>query len=147
MLYGNKFMPNPDERIIVTEQVLLEGTVYKSSIMSVGCFPNPNYNYGDDAYFKVFNNTQYDSASKITRIRFKSPTYIIHLNQVWDLNNKEKKILIRILNSRYTGVKFDNDQTVATVWDALIRDFNSQVKQRDYLPLDLKMPDYRKLRM
>lgn len=38
MLYGNKFMPNPDERIIVTEQVLLEGTVYKSSIMSVGLF-------------------------------------------------------------------------------------------------------------
>ena len=144
MLYGNKFMQNPDERIIVTEQLLLEGTIYKSSIMSVGCFPDSGRSYGDDAYFKVFNNTDYKRASKITRVRFKSPTYVIHLNQVWDLNSKERKMLINILNTRYTGGVYED---ASTIWDALIRDFNGHVKLQDRLPLDLKMPDYRKLRM
>ena len=137
-------MQDPDERITVTEQLLLEGTIYKSSIMSVGCFPDSGRSYGDDAYFKVFNNTDYKRASKITRVRFKSPTYVIHLNQVWDLNSKERKMLINILNTRYTGGVYED---ASTIWDALIRDFNEHVKLQDRLPLDLMMPDYRKLRM
>ena len=117
-----------------------------------------NRNLNNTEYFKIYNNARPDKASKIARIKFRSPEYIIHHNnggkENWFLNSEEKNILMELLKQpceKYKGF---------SIWQGLILDFNwetglnlTETKKNkqtsrfdmpypDYLPIDLKIPDY-----
>lgn len=69
-------------------------------------------------YFKVYNSTKYQSATKVARICFKSPTLIKNHAEIggkkeWvpsELNSAFRKDLVRYLNSR------DSSHSNLTVW-------------------------------
>lgn len=121
--------------------------------MSVAVNPDKNRNLKDMQYFKLYNNTYPDKATKIARIKFCSCGYVIHKNngkkKNWFLDRSEIKNLTEILKSEtYNGY---------TVWESLVMRFNyesgfefDEIKKNksdnmiyeDYLPMDLKIPDY-----
>ena len=144
MLFGNRIITEHDieRRITITEEVLLEGAVFKSPKMTIGVFPSDNRNYGYQAYFKVYNNENYKKATKIARIHFMNPSYEMHSNQHWPLNTTEKKMLIKILN---TTIQI-NDVETTTVWKELIGEYNRGINDKSkHMPLNLVMPDYTQL--
>jgi hypothetical protein len=135
-------------------------------------YVNPDLNRVGNEYFKFCNDASWSKATKMCRISFRSPAYVIHTNSRkvsdWTLNAKEKKYLVRVLNSK-------SDDTTLTVWQALIVDYNKEryslpasvtkqltrQKQQELsegvitdlvdrmihaLPIDLPMPNYLKLR-
>ena len=107
MLFGNRIITEHDieRRITITEEVLLEGAVFKSPKMTIGVFPSDNRNYGYQAYFKVYNNENYKKATKIARIHFMNPSYEMHSNQHWPLNTTEKKMLIKKNKNLLVNIK------------------------------------------
>ena len=85
---------------------------------------NPDLNCIGNEYFKFCNNVSWSKATKLCRILFNKPQYIIHTNSRkvdnWILTAKEKKYLVRTLLSKskkYVGL---------TVWQALIVDYNAE---------------------
>lgn len=135
-------------------------------------YVNPDLNRVGNEYFKFCNDASWSKATKLCRISFRAPKYIVHTNSRkvsdWTLNAKEKKYLVRVLNSK-------SDDTTLTVWQALIVDYNKEryslpasvtkqlTKQKQQelskgvitdlvdrmihaLPIDLPMPNYLKLR-
>lgn len=133
---------------------------------------NPDQNSKTE-YFKFFNNVSWVKATKLCRISFREPKYIIHTNSHkvddWLLTKKEQKYLIKVLwsdSKKYKGY---------SVWQALIIDYNAEryslpndisekltiTKQQKLarhvnlseveglmvqaLPIDLPMPNYLKL--
>lgn len=117
--------------------------------------PDKNQNLNNTEYFKFYNNANPDKASKIARIKFRLPEYIIYHNnggkENWFLDSEEKKILMEIL--RQPCEKYPE----FSIWQGLISDFNwetgldrSETKKNsisdmlypDFLPIDLKIPDY-----
>lgn len=114
---------------------------------------------GNAPYFKLFNSANEPSATHLARIRFDLPVYEIHAKKwnrgkdYWWLNSKEKRKLIAYL-------KADNTNTPQfTNWKVAILAFNNErgldyektqqnllsklpLKYPDYIPFDLKMPNY-----
>lgn len=90
-------------------------------------------------YFKVYNNINPNKATKVARIKFRKPEYIIYDNnngiENWFLNSIEKRSLMRILISP-SSLYPDR-----IVWNELIRLFNKEIGYNS-LPNDLKMPKY-----
>ena len=136
-------------------------TVARDYDLNVSLVINPdmNRNSKNTEYFKLYNNSRPDNASRIARIKFRSPEYVVcHNNggkENWFLNPAEKNMLMKILNQpceKHTGF---------SVWQGLILDFNWETgldyestkknKQSgnmpypEYLPIDLKIPDYSEL--
>ena len=92
---------------------------------------NPDQNSKTE-YFKFCNNTSWTKATKLCRISFREPKYIIHTNshkvEDWFLTKKEQKYLIKVLwsdSKKYKGF---------SVWQALIIDYNAE---RYSLPNDI----------
>ena len=121
---------------------------------------NPDPNRQGEEYFKLYNKTNRDSATKIARISFREAKYIYHnANQGkdnWILNVKEKKYIIKAFAKKNPA--FYNGQY--TYWQYAIAQFNlekgldyektfknvgKKLKYPKYLPFDLEMPDYTKL--
>jgi len=122
---------------------------------------NPDTKRIGDEYFKVYNASSIDKATKIARIKFRDSSYIIHKNERnfenWILNKKEKNILIKILNTLNTEYDDKGNSYNLTTFQKSIYLFNyekglgkssnealrlSIEDRKDYLPIDLKMPDY-----
>lgn len=107
-------------------------------------------------YFKVYNHQSYKKASKVARISLFEAKYIYHKNddgkEDWELNAKERKLLVKKLQMEVRGL---------TVWQRLIITYNLEsglneeetlenlkdnLKYPYYLPIDMEMPYYTKLR-
>ena len=98
-------------------------------------------------YFVVFNHWRPGLAAKCARISFLEPKYELggsYNKAVWFLNEHEKKELYDYLNEPedmpMTGIR--------NTWQRVISAFNNEVQGDDdnrILPMDLPMPDYRKL--
>lgn len=63
---------------------------------------SPTYTDTGVFYFKLYNNTVIENATKQARISLLLPEYIIpssHHKEIWKLDDNEKEKLIKILNS------------------------------------------------
>lgn len=122
---------------------------------------NANETREGTPYFKVVNHSSFVKATKIARISFLRPEYIIHKNrdgkENWVLNSKEKKHLIDLLHRK-------SDVLDYSIWQYTIAQYNmenghtkrlkdtSEIKMSDVknfetdpLPKKLPIPDYMKL--
>lgn len=101
-------------------------------------------------YFKFFDARMFYDATKVARIDFRSPRYVFCKNPIgishWWLQRSEKEELMDFLISN------NECDSSLTNWQAAIIFFNNEKEgygfdeTRDiFLPLNLKMPDYRKL--
>ena len=110
--------------------------------ISIFCRPTDTKISGEDAYFKVFNSVDYLKATKVARICFFGPKYIIHKNrdgkENWNLKAKDKKILIALLNSKSSNANFD------TIWEETIAEYN-KCCPNDKIDINIPIPDYTKL--
>ena len=144
-----------------TENLNEMAIVFKSREYSILIAVNPDSHRQGDPYFKFLNNSNYQRATKIIRILFNRCDYVIHNDgkELWHLSNKDKKLLIEILNKRSTKYKD------YTNWEAAKFDWNLEYleemldideyykgnyddKYRDdkgYIISTLKMPDYMNL--
>lgn len=112
----------------------------------------------NNEYFKYYDHARPSSASKVARIKLRSPEYVKeHADYLeeWTLNASEKKTLLNLLQSTYT-----RDKRI-TNWQQIIVTYNDDFfnidpedtisgnidfdKYPDALPIDLPMPDYTKL--
>ena len=122
---------------------------------------NPDLGRRKLEYFKYLDAWFSYDVKKIARIDFRSPRYIFCRNPIgkrqWWLYSSEKEELMDFLISK------NYEMSDLTNWQALILDFNLEkggltydkttenllsnrnLKYPEYLPFDLKMPDYRKL--
>lgn len=109
-------------------------------------------------YFKVINAKKFSAATKMARISFEEPKYIIHNKnygkETWLLDSHDRRLLISILQKKQKNGK--------TYWEEAILQYNSeclginpddqydmtseQLKQLHGLPLDTPMPDYTQLK-
>ena len=150
-------------RLYLEEYLGEMATIYKSQHYGVLVSVNPDSNRNGNPYFKFYNSSNYLKATKIVRITFNSPNYIVHTNsdgkKLWKLNSEEKNLLMNILklnSPSYSG---------KTIWDAAKYTWNLEYleeliniddyfkgtydeKYKDntgYIPHNLEMPDYTKL--
>lgn len=136
-------------------------TIYKSREYSILIAVNPDSHRAGDPYFKFLNDSNYQRASKIIRILFNRCDYVIHNDGkgFWNLNNKDKKLLVSILNKSSTKYKGYNN------WEAAKFDWNLEYLEelldiekyykgeyddiykndKGYISSTLTMPDYTKL--
>lgn len=146
------------QNILNEEKFYEMASVTKSGIPSIKLQVDRGRNYKGIEYFKIYDNDSYTKATKSTRISFREPVYISHKNpdgkEVWILNAKEKKALIKQLNQPSRLFKNTN----YTIWHDCIAYFNNEAYGLDfeetlevkedkekYLPINLKMPDYTQL--
>lgn len=101
-------------------------------------------NFISDPYFKIFDGNNANNSKHITRIKILSPEYVIHNDQIWNLNNKEKDKLIKLLNTSKNGI---------TIWTKILEacleitkpeEFN-RLKVDPFKFITTPMPDYTKL--
>lgn len=116
-------------------------------------------------YFRFYDSPRYSIEAKVARISFIEPVYENHPdggNEQFKLNNKQKKILIKYMNSPAKGlyVGFTNWQKSIILFnsEAVDAEFNWSIVTKEYkeenkakfskgkwknaLPIDLDMPDY-----
>lgn len=131
---------------IITERVVTTGLDTMNFYVSGNGAKDRNY--GDSPYFKIFNGKTLRSSSKVTRISFLAPKYVIHKNEKWILNSKERKLLVQYL---ITIMNDDKD-----LWNILIDEAKEVLKDLNDHPKYSKwidtlencrnnMPDYNKL--
>lgn len=125
---------------------------------------NPDVNRIGLTYFKMYDNISFNNASLVWRIDFKSPELIKEhkgpIKSALSINNEYKNRLIQYLNSP------SKENTKYIVWDVLKYHWNDEmgfcssfnledymngkvdgtVEHKSYLPSNLKMPDYKKLK-
>lgn len=100
---------------------------------------------GDEAYFKCIPHSANIKTTNPARISFRNPIYIVHYRESkqFILNLKQKKSLINLLNSTH--------KSGYSVWQMMIIQFNNFImskgkdNEKYKLPLDLPIPDYRRL--
>ena len=156
----------------VHEPVYAMANVFISRELGMTIQVNPDLSHVGLPYFKVYNHYSQQKATKIARISMEYPRYILHRGrdgkEDWFLNNKEKKILMKVLQnpSKFMVVGYKR----ITVWQAIILFYNSEklnvepslsmectqenredfirTYSEDYpfldtvLPIDLPMPNY-----
>lgn len=132
-------------------------TVFSDKTHNLLCQVNPDSGRLGLEYFKIYNNFQWKTATKIARIEFRKPEYVIHTSnkENWVLNSHERKTLVKLLqmpsrlNNNFTNFQMaiiqfnlekglDVDSTLENKIDNLI--------YPDYLPIDLPIPNYLELR-
>ena len=126
-------------------KIINEAVVYSDtdSNMSVFVKPSETRLSGRKAYFKVYNSAKHSSVTKVARVCFYEPKYVIHDNDMegfdnWYLSSKEIKKLIRILNKNVKGV---------SVWKLLIAEYNRCcVNSNEMIDMNLSIPDYTNLK-
>lgn len=124
------------------------------------------------AYFKWANSESFGKATKIARIKFALPEYIIHYknsNSNAELNRDQKKLLVKLLSNKisvknYNKLPYELQEIVNTEWKFLIYLYNKQFGHSpeimlnyldmsapvqnlpmNFVRLTLPMPDYRNL--
>lgn len=134
---------------------------------------NPDPNRIGDAYFKLFNASNYRKSDKQSRIKFNSPEYVYHKDSTgkteWKLISDEKELLLEFLNSSSADNRNFNVWTLAKFhWnneygEFFSNDFPEKYNSRleafadgyfdtkenlahpSYLSSKLEIPDYTKL--
>lgn len=149
-------------KIFIEHEDLNEmATIFKNKEQNISVVVNPDSNRSGNPYFKFVNNSNFRNADKIIRILFNRPDYVIHHDgkELWELNSKEKKLLIAVMNkesSKYRGytnwqaAKFDwNYEYFEEDWN--IDDYFAGKYDKDFeinpgfIVSTLKMPDYTKI--
>ena len=142
------------------ESIFEMSTVHidKTDNLLIAVFPNINRK-GSEPYFKILDSYSYQKAKKMARIAFKEPRYIHRKDSDgkidWKLDSKEKKMLVRHLNSESNmfGEKYNVWQQAIILFnlnlqfsmkDILINTINNHI-YKEALPIDLPIPDYTKL--
>lgn len=103
---------------ILTESVVIKRELVYNKVkhsFGIGVYPDTddnNRNFIKDPYFKIFNGRNPEDSTKVTRISIFRPEYVVHLNQVWNLSAKEKRSLIKILETMVGGDR---------VWDKILK--------------------------
>ena len=134
-------------------------TVSRSSNMFIAV--NPDYHRVGDEYFKLYNANILNNADKVIRIQFRKPRYVFHKNtgfEDWILTKSEKRALICFLNTKEFMYDSDGLMHEITIFQKAIvlhnyeRGLGNNVSETlslmleneydEYMPLDLKMPDY-----
>ena len=71
-------------------------TVFRND--DVLCTVNPGFGRIGDSYFKLYDSNSLRTATKVAKIKFTEPKYVIHRDenglQPWIFNNREKKLLM-----------------------------------------------------
>ena len=121
-----------------------EINVLKMNRMCISVDPSPNENYGNAAYFKVYNSTDPSSATEVVRVHFYDNKCEEHRGKkFFEMSKKQKEKLMQLLIMPPTNDAYK--MMYNTTWEALIGIFNSVVRPQFILPLDLPIPDYTKL--
>ena len=138
-------------------------SVCKDNVENVMIAVHPDSKRTGDCYFKYCNDTSYPSADKVIRIFFDRADYTVHKDgkELWNLNNKEKKTLMKILqapskrfkrhtnwevakyfwNCEYLETDLDIEDYFYGIYDKIFKD------DKGYLPSTLEMPNYMNLRI
>lgn len=106
-----------------------------------------NRGYFNDPYFKAFKGDNPNNAEIVCRIKIYEPKYVIHENEKWIMNGKEKKDLIKILTTKTEGQTLWNEMILYTISVAIEKRISNikEVTTKLTAMLD-NMPDYTKLR-
>ena len=144
-----------DDNIEVLEEM---ATIYKSKEYGILVAVNPDSHRSGNPYFKFFNSHDFFKATKVIRILFKEPDYVVHKDgkELWKLNNKEKKLLVKILNEQSKSHKgYTNWQAAKYDWNSeyleemldieeyFTGDYDNEYKDNTgYVPATLSMPNY-----
>ena len=134
-------------------------TVSRSSNMFIAV--NPDIHRVGDEYFKLYNANILNNADKVIRIQLRKHRYVFHKNtgfEDWLLTKSEKRALIRFLNTKENMYDTDGVKHEITIFQKAIilhnyeRGLGNNASETlslllenvydDYMPLDLKMPDY-----
>ena len=156
-----------DLQDVLNEEHLYEfASIARGNNSFIAVNPDSSRGWFKEEYFKVYNNDNARKADKVIRIKFRTAQYVYHKNsdgkQDWNLNSKERRQLIDLLNKQSKLPGFNN-------WQYAIIQFNTEAymdenpeifktltmekqqkmdennPQKYYLPIDLEMPDYTKL--
>ena len=134
-------------------------TVSRSSNMFIAV--NPDIHRVGDEYFKLYNANILNNADKVIRIQFRKPSYIFHKKtgfEDWSLTKSEKRALLRFLNTKESMYDADGVMHEIAIFQKAIvlhnyeRGLGNNASEtlslmleneyNDYMPLDLKMPNY-----
>ena len=129
-------------------------TVYTGVNVPIKIFVSYDEKRIGNQYFKVINAKRFESATKMARISFEEPKYIIHSKNygkdIWFLDSHERRLLVSILetkqkngltygeeaiiqyNSECLGINRDNQYDMTA----------EQLRDLHGLPLNTPMPDY-----
>lgn len=131
--------------------IINEGSAYISNGSGKNNFrlfadPSLKHKYGQKAYFKICNNSDYTKSTKVARICFYDSYYIEHDNDPdgkdeWFLSSGEISAFIKALTKTPNLSKTNKP----TVWKELIFQFNERIKYSDpesIVPENLPIPDY-----
>ena len=129
MIYGNSFL-----------NIITEGSIYKddkNNIM-IGMYIDSNRNFEQDPYIKVFNNQNFNKATKVARISLKNVKYIYHSDRfdIWRLNSKEKKLLNEIIRSK--------DKNGNLIWNNILIEL-SKLTNKNISKIKIDIPDFTNL--
>lgn len=140
---------------IVREMLLEFATVCTNTEEKMKIIVSYDENRVGEPYFKVFNSSSYTKATKIARISFLEPKYIVHnMNygmENWILNSKEKQNLITMLTTEVDGIsnwkfailQYNLENNIQR--DEQLKLSNEDIIKRNGLPLNTPIPDYSKL--
>ena len=153
-----------DECLNEYQEPLYEmATVGYDESLSIIVEVNPDSKRIGNEYFKVYDSSSKEKAKRVCRILFREPKYVNHRRgrgvtkrmSNWIMNSNERDALVKFLN------KPSDILHELTVWQAAIVLFNNEkglprsktmenfindLKYPEYLPIDLPIPDYTKLK-
>ena len=125
---------------------LLEGDIDISDITTDICIAvhgpgRSNRNFTQDPYFKVGNGPTLQKSTKTARICLFRPEYVIHNNEKWNMTAADKKLLMKVLQTKHHGNK--------TVWEDITFETGKVSTQYGNINMDIlnainnaPMPDY-----
>lgn len=117
-------------------------------------------------YFKLYNRESPEKATRLSRIDFDAPKYIIHRDRLplWKLDGREKKDLINFLDKQYPEERHTNWEHLVFLWNSEYLSQNGidilkgkffdgsynkgekyEIKNPNYIQSNIPRPDYMKL--
>lgn len=127
---------------IIYEVTVCSGSDKKGKLkLALAVDPNPNRNYGGDAYFKVYHGESYNKSKYVSRITFKEPVkYVVHKSTRYYKNLDKDQI--DLLDELVRLPSIDCDFLGYTVWQELIYKFNRGVKLQDRVDENLPVSNF-----
>lgn len=123
------------ENKMITERAVLICPNPKETF-SIHANPDNSFNLGEShGYFKWINHEKFMNGDKIARIKYGSPEYVYHKDPYGKntvmLNNTQKKLLIKLLQSPLTSKQLDEigskfSGIIDNGWKLLIYHYNIQ---------------------
>lgn len=159
---------NEEIQKLLNEEVMYEmATVTYGNKQYISVNPDSSRGWYNEEYFKVYNSENYRAATGIARIKFRDASYTTHSNsdgkENWKLNSKDKKQLIKLLQSpskkvkgitnwQYAILQFNLEAYADANWDECLlltieeqSGINNKNPKKYWLPIDLPMPNYMEL--